>query len=63
MMRYLKVMRNGFTGENLLSSKWAAMNLEAFVISQTMGGNQTDAVKTSTGEGGSFGGGGSSDSF
>jgi len=51
MMRYLKVMRIGFTGENLLSSKWATMNLEAFVISQTMGGNQTDAVKTSTGEG------------
>ncbi|HEV8515418.1 MAG TPA: hypothetical protein VGQ59_19175 [Cyclobacteriaceae bacterium] len=63
VMRYLKVMRNGFTRENLLSSKWANMNLEAFVISQTMGGNQTDAVKTTTGGGGSFGGGGSSDSF
>jgi len=56
-------MRNGFTGENLLSSKWANMNLEAFVISQTMGGNQTNATKIETGGGGSFGGGGSSESF
>jgi len=63
LMRYLKTMRNGFTGENLLSSKWANMNLEAFVISQTMGGNQTDATKTTTSGGGSFGGGGSSESF
>ena len=63
LMRYMKTMRNGFTGENLLSSKWANMNLEAFVISQTMGGNQTDAIKTETGSGGSFGGGGSSESF
>jgi len=63
LMRYLKTMRNGFTGDNLLSSKWANMNLEAFVISQTMGGNQTDATKATTGGGGSFGGGGSSESF
>jgi len=63
LMRYLKTMRNGFTRENILSSKWANMNLEAFVISQTIGGNQTDATKTTTGGGGSFGGGGSSDSF
>jgi uncharacterized membrane protein YgcG len=63
LMRYLKTMRNGFTGEDILSSKWASMNLEAFVISQTMGGNQTDATKTTTGGGGSFGGGGSSESF
>jgi hypothetical protein len=63
LMRYLKTMRNGFTGENLLSSKWANMNLEAFVISQTMGGNQTDAIKTEMGGGGSFSGGGSSESF
>jgi uncharacterized membrane protein YgcG len=63
LMRYLKTIRNGFTGENLLSSKWASMNLEAFVISQTMGGNQTDSTKTESGGGGSFGGGGSSESF
>jgi len=36
-MRYLKMMRNGFTGEDILSSKWANLNVEAFVISQTMG--------------------------
>lgn len=63
LMRYLKIMRNGFAGEDILSSKWASMNLEAFVISQTMGGNQTDATQATTGGGGSFGGGGSSESF
>jgi hypothetical protein len=63
LMRYLKIMRNGFTGENILSSKWATLNVEAFVISQTMGGNQPEATQTTTGGGGSFGGGGSSESF
>jgi hypothetical protein len=63
LMRYLKAMRNGFTRENLLSSKWTSMNLEAFVISQTMGGNQSDTTKIEMGGGGSFGGGGSSESF
>lgn len=63
LMRYLKIMRNGFTGENILSSKWATLNVEAFVISQTMGGNQAEATQTTTGGGGSFGGGGSSESF
>ena len=63
LMRYLKIMRHGFTGENILSSKWANLNVEAFVISQTMGGNQAEVVKTTAGGGGSFGGGGSSDSF
>jgi uncharacterized membrane protein YgcG len=56
-------MRHGFTGENILSSKWANLNVEAFVISQTMGGNQAEVAKTTAGGGGSFGGGGSSDSF
>jgi len=63
LMRYLKTMRNGFTGEDILSSKWANLNVEAFVIAQTMGGNQTEALRTTAGGGGSFGGGGSSDSF
>ena len=63
LMRYLKTMRGGFTGDDMLSSKWAALNGEAFVIPQTMGGNQSGAAKTTTGGGGSFGGGGSSDSF
>jgi len=32
LMNYLKVSRGGFTRENLLSEKWGAMNVEAFVI-------------------------------
>jgi hypothetical protein len=64
LMRYLKVVRNGFTGENLFSSKWAALNAEAFIISQTMGGNQVPKTEEiTTGGGGSFGGGGSTESF
>ncbi len=63
LMRYLKTIRRGFTGEDIISSKWANMNLEALVISQTMGGNQTNVTQTTTGGGGSFGGGGSSESF
>jgi phosphoribulokinase len=41
LMHYLKSVRNGFTRENLLSEKWQSMNAEAFIISQTMGGNQS----------------------
>ncbi len=60
---HLKVMRNGFTRENLLSSKWASMDAEAFIISQTLGGNQIKTDTTFQGKGGSFEGGGSSGSF
>jgi hypothetical protein len=63
LMRFLKKTRNGFTGEDILSSKWANLNLEAFVISQTMGGNQEIKTESTTGGGGSFGGAGSSESF
>jgi uncharacterized membrane protein YgcG len=63
LMRYLKVMRNGFTGDNLLSERWADMNVEAFVISQTMGGNVAHAGSTDVGGGGDSGGGGASTKF
>lgn len=63
LMRYLKVIRAGFTRENLMASKWGAMNVEAMLISQTMGGNQPDNVTTDTGGGGDSGGGGASTSF
>lgn len=64
LMRYLKEMRHGFTSENILSSRWANMNVEAFIISQTTGGNQPNSSQQKEmGGGGSFGGGGSSDSF
>jgi hypothetical protein len=61
LMNYLKVSRGGFTRENLLSEKWGSMNVEAFVISQTMGGNQV--TQTFKGGGGTFGGGGASGDF
>jgi len=63
LMRYLKEMRAGFTRENLMASKWGTMNVEALLISQTMGGNQPGNITTDTGGGGDSGGGGASTSF
>ncbi|MBL7876246.1 MAG: hypothetical protein JNL53_11320, partial [Cyclobacteriaceae bacterium] len=63
LMRYLKEMRAGFTRENLMTSKWAAMNVEAILISQTMGGNQSQDTRIESGGGGDSGGGGASSSF
>lgn len=62
LLNYLKTMKAGYTRENLLSEKWSSMNAEAFIISQTMGGNQ---IKSGSyeGGGGSFGGGGASGNF
>jgi hypothetical protein len=61
--RYLKTPRRGFTREQVLSEKWASANPEAFVISQTLGGNQVVADETFTSGGGEFGGGGASGSY
>jgi len=63
LMRYLKTMRNGFTRENILSEKWGSMNVEAFVISQTMGGNQSNVDQADMPGGGSAAGGGASENF
>lgn len=63
LLNYLKTIRNGFTRENILAEKWANMNAEAFIISQTMGGNQATVKEQFKGGGGSFGGGGSSGGF
>jgi len=63
LLNYLKIMRHGFTGENLLSEKWANVNAEAFIISQTMGGNKVDIPVGDTGGGGHFGGGGDTTTF
>lgn len=60
VMRYLKADKHGFTRKPLLRSA-EAMNLEAFVISQTLGGNQTNQGET--GGGGESGGGGATTSF
>lgn len=63
LMRYLKTMRGGFTRENLLSHSWGNMNVEAILISQTMGGNQATKTDQETGGGGDSGGGGASSGF
>ncbi len=63
VMRYLKTMRNGFTRDNLLSERWGNMNVEAFIISQTMGGNQSAVAQPDMPGGGHFGGGGASSNF
>ena len=63
LFNYLKVMRHGITREVLLSQKWAGANAEAFIVSQTMGGNQANIDEAFRGKGGDFGGGGSSGSF
>lgn len=61
LMRYLKTDKHGFTRKPLLSKSAEGMNLEAFVISQTLGGNQT--TNGETGGGGESGGGGATTSF
>ena len=61
LLNYLKGIKHGYTRENLLSEKWSSVNAEAFVISQTMGGNLVNA--DFKGDGGDFGGGGASGSF
>ncbi|HYC85622.1 MAG TPA: hypothetical protein VEB86_10385 [Chryseosolibacter sp.] len=61
--RYLKKARHGYTAERVLEEKWAEANPEAFVISQTMGGNKLAAKDGLGGGGGEFGGGGSTGSY
>lgn len=63
VMHHLKTPRYGFTRENLLSEKWGSMNVQAFMISQTMGGNQPGVDQSSMPGGGSFSGGGSTNDF
>jgi hypothetical protein len=63
LLNYLKTMRHGFTRENLLAEKWGNMNIEAFMVSQTMGGNQVSSSVPNTGGGGDSGGGGASTGF
>lgn len=63
LLNYLKVMRHGFTRENILSEKWGNVNAEAFIISQTMGGNQVDVAAGDSPGGGRFGGGGATTDF
>jgi uncharacterized membrane protein YgcG len=61
LLIYLRSPRKGFTRENIFTEKWASSAIQAIVISQTMGGNKVANILKQ--EGGSFGGGGASDSF
>jgi hypothetical protein len=61
LMHYLKTMRQGYTRENLRSSRWAAVQAEALVISQTLGGTQAQPGKPFGG--GASGGGGAGTGF
>ncbi len=64
LFNYLKIIRHGFTRENHLVEKWGNLNLQAFIVSQTLGGNEAVThEQLNTGGGGTFGGGGSTDSF
>lgn len=61
LFHFLKTQKNGYTAENVLSESWGNVNLAAYVISQTMGGNKEPEQPTQTG--GTFGGGGSTEGF
>jgi len=63
LFRYLRTPRHGYTRENLLDEKWANANLEGFIVSQSLGGNQVTTSDVETGGGGVSRGGGSTDSF
>jgi hypothetical protein len=63
LFRYLRRQRNGYTRENILKEKWASANPEAFVISQTLGGNKVQQDDSFHGGGGGFGGGGTTGGY
>lgn len=63
LLRYLRIPRKGYTRENILTEQWADANIEGFVISQTLGGNQVNNDESFRMGGGSFGGGGARGEF
>jgi uncharacterized membrane protein YgcG len=64
LFRYLKQPKDGITREQILTNALANIQVEAFIISQTMGGHQqVEQSQQGGGGGGSFGGGGASGSF
>jgi hypothetical protein len=63
LMNYLKIIRFGFTRDSLLEEKWANSNLQAFIVSQTLGGNEVVPDEGFKGGDGGFGGGGASGEF
>lgn len=62
LMNYLKIVRHGYTRENLLEEKWGNENLSAFVVSQTLANSHT-VPETNMNGGGEFGGGGATGSY
>ena len=59
LFNYLKLIRGGFTREQLLQDKWNTRDLAAIIASQTLGGNKTMGSDDDTlFKGGSFGGAG-----
>jgi len=63
LMNYLKIMRNGFTRDNLIKDNWLTDDVNAIIISQTMGGNKLMDKKIDTFGGGSSGGGGATSNW
>ena len=64
LFRLLRTSKSGFTRERLLTEKWAAANPEAFIISQTMGGNNVSTQDSpEIGGGGQSSGGGAADTW
>lgn len=64
IFRYLRTPKHGYTRESLFKEKWADSNLQAIIVSQTLGGNTiTEDAQGDTGGGGAFSGGGSTDKF
>ena len=63
LMNYLKVMRNGFTRENMINDKWLSEDMSAIIISQTLGGNKPIDIKNESFGGGRSGGAGASSTW
>ncbi|HET6272326.1 MAG TPA: hypothetical protein VFG32_05060 [Bacteroidota bacterium] len=57
-IRFLRTPRNGMTHQNLLTNKLESLDVEAALLAQTMGSTPHHGEKQFKGEGGKFGGGG-----
>ena len=63
LMRYLKIPRNGYTGERLLQRNKGFLEAEALIIAQTTGGNIIEKNSPESFGGGDFGGGGAGSNY
>lgn len=64
LLKYLKNPKAGYTRELVIEQPLGNAQAEAFIISQTLGGNQQpESAHQNQGGGGSFGGGGASGDF